>query len=63
MLEITTANGFRRSIHVSLIATVGEINGGGRSNTVITLSTGETLFAVDSYDVVTAKYKELTQQC
>ena len=58
MIEIVTTNGFRRIIRVSVIATIGELRNNGRSNTVITLTNGEPIFADDTYDNVKHQYEE-----
>lgn len=50
VIEIVTTNGYRKAISKTEIATVGEIKNNGKSNSVITLKNGETIFADDRYD-------------
>lgn len=58
MIEVVTVNGYKRLIHSKYIVTVGELSEGGRSNTVITLNTGETIFVANSYSDVKALISE-----
>lgn len=58
MIEVVTTNGFRRSVHPYYIVTIAELRNSGRSNSVITLSNGESVFVDDTYESVKAKYSE-----
>lgn len=59
MIEIVTTNGFRRMINVLSIATIGELRSDKRSNTVITLTNGEKIFADDNYDIILKAYRSV----
>lgn len=56
MIEVMTKNGYRRLISCNAIQTVGEIHGEGASKTVITLSNGEVIFTVNTYDEIKSAY-------
>ena len=49
MIEVVTINGFRRLIRIDMIASVHELVD-KRSNTVIVMTNGETIFAANKYD-------------
>lgn len=57
MFEIVTTNGFRRSIKREAIMCIGELRNNGKSNTVLTLVNGETVFADEKYDDVISLYR------
>lgn len=56
ILEIVTTNGFRKAINRSEITSVGELKNNGKSNTVITLKNGDSIFADDVYDRVVEEW-------
>lgn len=61
MIEVITKNGYRRMIKCSLIASVGELRGES-SKSVITLSNGEVIFVVDSYQELKEAYYLATER-
>lgn len=56
ILEIITTNGFRKVINRNEIASVGELKNNGKSNTVITLKNGDSIFADDVYERVVKEW-------
>lgn len=56
MIELTTVNGFRRMVRVDQVSQIAELPDSKRSNTVITLENGETIFAANSYNDVKEMY-------
>lgn len=58
MIEVVTVNGFRKSINVKSISTINELRNTGKSNTVIVLMSGETVFVDDTYDLVMLQLEE-----
>lgn len=56
MIELITVNGCRRLIKAEHIVQVGELSNEKASRVVITLSTGETVFATNEYESVKEQY-------
>lgn len=56
MIELITVNGCRRLIKAEHIVQIGELPTEKASSIVITLSTGETVFATNNYDSVKEAY-------
>ena len=56
MIELTTVNGCRRLIKAEHIVQIGELTADKASNVVITLSTGETVFASNKYESIKEAY-------
>ncbi|MDQ0270801.1 hypothetical protein [Cytobacillus purgationiresistens] len=52
MIEVSMVNGCRRLIRVESIVQIAELPHGKNSNIVISLTTGEVIFAADDYDAV-----------
>lgn len=57
MIEVCTVNGFRRAINPISISTVNECSQRmGKSNSVIVMQSGETIFCDDTYDAIMTYY-------
>jgi uncharacterized protein YlzI (FlbEa/FlbD family) len=52
MIEVSTVNGWRRMLNTRWIVSISELSGETGSNTVISLSNGETVFVKDAYENV-----------
>ncbi|MFD2305133.1 flagellar FlbD family protein [Enterococcus termitis] len=62
MIELTTAGGYKRSILAGRIVEIAELPADKRSATVLTLTSGESVFVREPYIKVIEKYKLIKQE-